>query len=93
MNSSKSNNLPDWNKYFRKLAKAEYDAYRIVWSDKKAMYFFEKCAKENLNNEEIRFNLYRQGQNEQHFSNQLEEILLPVYESARNMGFRNWVYE
>lgn len=93
VNSSKSNNLPDWERYFARLAKTEYDAYSLVWSDEKAMSLFEKCAKENLNNEDIRFRLYHQGQSEQHFSNQLEEILLPVYESARNMGFRNWVYE
>lgn len=92
VNSSKSNNLPDWDTYFTRLARTEYDAYSLIGSDEKATKLFEKCAKENLNNEDVRSRLYRPGQSMQHFTNQLEEILLPVYESARNMGFRNWVY-
>jgi hypothetical protein len=57
------------------------------------MSLFEKCARENLNNEEVRYRLYRPEQTEQHFTNQLEELLLPIYESARNMGFRKWIYQ
>lgn len=93
VNSSKSNNLPDWNIYFGRLAKAEYDAYLLVEHDEKARQLFAKCAKENLNSEEIRFRLYKPGQTQEEFTNQLEEILLPIYDSARNMGFREWVYE
>ena len=92
INSSKSNNLPDWDRYFGRLAKTEYDAYLLIWRDEKARYPFEKCAKENLNNDEVRYRLYKQGQSEQHFVNQLEELMLPIYESARNMGFRKWTY-
>ena len=93
INSSKSNNLPDWDTYFCRLAHAEYDAYLLTGSDERASILFEKCAKENLNNEEVRYRLYKQGQTEQHFTNQLEELLLPIYESARNMGFRKWTYQ
>lgn len=93
INSSKSNNLPDWDTYFSRLAHAEYDAYLITGSDERASILFEKCAKENLNNEDVRRCLYLQGQTEQHFTNQLEELLLPLYESARNMGFKKWTYQ
>ena len=93
INSSKSNNLPDWDAYFGRLARAEYDAYLLTDKDEKAKALFEKCARENLNNEEVRYRLYMQGQTEQHFTNQLEELLLPIYESARNMGFRKWTYQ
>jgi len=93
INSSKSNNLPDWDTYFGRLAKAEYNAYLLVGRDDNAKKLFEKCAKENLNNEDVRYRLYHQGQTEQHFTNQLESLLLPIYESARNMGFREWKYE
>lgn len=92
INSSKSNNLPNWDTYFSRLAHAEYDAYLLTGRDEKASMLFEKCARENLNNEDIRYRLYLQGQTEQHFTNQLEELLLPIYESARNMGFREWTY-
>ena len=93
INSRKSNNLPNWSIYFSRLAKAEYNAYLLVEHDEKANQLFRKCAKENLNSEEIRYRLYRSGQTEDEFTKQLEEILLPVYESAKNMGFREWVYE
>ena len=93
VNSRKSNNLPDWKVYFGRLAKTEYDAYLLVEEDAKAKHFFEKCARENLNSEDIRFRLYRSGQTKEHFTGQLEDILLPVYESAKNMGFREWVYQ
>ena len=93
INSSKSNNLPDWDTYFSRLAHAEYDAYLFTGNDERASMLFDKCAKENLNNEEVRYRLYKQGQTEQHFTNQLEELLLPIYESARNMGFRKWTYQ
>ena len=52
-----------------------------------------KCARENLNSEEIRYRLYRSGQTEEQFTRQLEEIMLPIYESAKNMGFREWIYK
>ncbi len=92
INSSKSNNLPDWDTYFGRLARAEYGAYLVVESDDRARQLFDKCAKENLNNEEVRYKLYRSGQTELYFTNQLEELMLPVYESAKNMGFRKWTY-
>ncbi len=92
VNSSKSNNLPDWRSYFNKLARMEYDAYIMIGKDENALKLFEKCARENLNNEEIRYRLYIPGQTEEHFKDQLENILLPVYESAQNMGFKKWVY-
>lgn len=93
INSSKSNNLPAWDKYFSQLAQAEYNAYTIVQEDQKAHQLFEKCARDNLNNEDIRYKLYHPGQSKDHFAGQLKDILLPVYNSAYNMGFREWVYE
>ena len=32
----------------------------------------------------------RQGLSESEFSRRLEEVILPVYQSAKNMGFSNW---
>ena len=92
VNSSKSNNLPDWDRYFKRLAGAEYDAYEKTCSDEKAAKLFHECAKENLNSDDVRYRLYRPGQSREQFTNQLEEVMHPVYESAKNMGFRQWVY-
>lgn len=30
-NSSKSNNLPDWNVYYSRLANQEYQSYQLMW--------------------------------------------------------------
>ena len=92
INSSKSNNLPDWDLYFGRLAKAEYSAYLLVEREDAARLLFEKCARENLNSEEVRYRLYQSDQTEEHFSNQLEALMIPIYESAKNMGFKEWTY-
>ena len=93
INSSKSNNLPNWDKYFSRLARLEYEAYVFTANDEKANSLFRKCAKENLNNEDIKYKLYRPGQSEESFKDQLYDIIFPVYEAARNMGFKEWVYK
>lgn len=33
INSSKSNNLPDWDIYFPELAKLEYLSYEMIWAN------------------------------------------------------------
>ena len=92
INSSKSNRLPDWERYFSPFAGQEYLSYQMIWRYEQIHDEFEKCAREHLNNWEIQSRLYRAGLTEQEFSGQLKDVLLPVYESARNCGFGNWVY-
>ena len=53
---------------------------------------FEKCAKEHLNSSEIRGRIYKKGLSLVEFSNALEEVIQPVYQSAKNCGFSNWIY-
>ena len=57
------------------------------------MEAFEKCAKEHLNNSDIRAHIYKKDLSLEMFSNALEEVVYPVYQSARNCGFHNWVYK
>ena len=90
INSSKSNSLPDWNFYFPMLCKSEYLSYKLMWEYPEVHKAFDKCAKEHLNNQEIRHKLYQQGLSEREFSERLEEVILPVYKSAKSMGFSNW---
>lgn len=92
INSSKSNNLPDWKTYFTQLAKLEYFSYEMIWSSDAVHEEFEKCAREHLNNEEVRRRIYRQGLNYETFRTGLEEIVQPVYQSAKNCGFKSWIY-
>ena len=90
INSSKSNSLPDWNSYFPMLCKSEYLSYEMMWKYPKIHEAFENCAREHLNNQEIRHKLYQRGLSEREFSGRLEEVILPVYQSAKSMGFPNW---
>ncbi len=92
INSSKSNNLPDWEQYFPLLADLEYHSYRMIWNYKKVKSEFDKCAREHLNNADIRGRLYRPGLSKEIFTGQLSEVIMPVYQSARNCGFKKWVY-
>ena len=53
---------------------------------------FETCAKEHLNNSDIRGRIYKKNVSLTEFSNALEEVIQPVYQSAKNCGFRKWIY-
>ena len=90
INSSKRNSLPDWNMYFPMLCKIEYLSYELMWEYPEVHKVFEKCAKEHLNNQEIRHKLYQRGLSEVEFSRRLEEVMFPVYQSAKSMGFSKW---
>ena len=90
INSSKNNSLPDWNTYFPMLCKIEYLSYNLLWKYPIVHTAFEKCAKDHLNNQEIKHKLYQKGLSETEFSKRLEDIMFPVYQSAQNMGFSNW---
>lgn len=93
INSSKSNNLPDWNTYFEKLARQEYQSYRLMWNYDAVHKEFDKCAKEHINSDDIRYRVYRQGLEFSEFEGELKAIILPVYQSAQNCGFSNWQYK
>ena len=92
INSSKSNNLPDWEHYFPRLADLEYHSYRMIWTYDKVRAEFQKCAREHLNSPEIEHRLYRPGLEQNEFKLQLSEVIYPVYQSAKNCGFRRWEY-
>ena len=93
INSSKGNNLPDWDTYFPRLAKQEYMAYETVWKYEAVHKEFEKCAKEHVNNSDVEYSLYRKGLGFRDFQSELEKIISPIYQSAQNCGFGNWVYK
>lgn len=93
INSSKSNNLPDWDAYFEKLARQEFQSYQLIWKYDIVHKEFEKCAKEHINNEDIRHRVYRRGLAFPEFSGELKSIILPIYQSAKNCGFDCWQYQ
>lgn len=92
INSSKNNSLPNWDIYFPQLAKLEFLSYEMMWKYDAVHDEFEKCAKEHLNSDEIRRKIYQEGQDFNRFFNALQEVVYPIYQSAKNCGFKDWIY-
>ena len=93
INSSKNNNLPKWEKYFKGLCELEYKCYDLMNKNVKVYTEFENCKGEHVNSNDVLMRLYRKGLEREDFCSSLEGILLPVYESAKNIGFKDWEME
>ena len=92
INSSKSNHLPRWEIYFPRFADLELLSYQMIWKYEAVRSEFRKCAREHLNNPEIRHRLYREGLEPDAFRQQLREVVYPIYLSAKTCGFSSWEY-
>lgn len=90
VNSSKSNDLPNWDTFYPKLAEAEYTAYQAIWNADRIHELFDKCAKEHVNSSEAMTGLYRQGIQRNEFEHHLFNLLWPTYQAAKNQGFTEW---
>lgn len=90
INSSKSNHLPDWDTYFRKLGHAEYEALQTAGKYESIQRLLDVCFKDHINNIDVRSKLYRNGIAENEFMNCLSGIMKPQFEAAHNMGFDIW---
>lgn len=90
INSSKSNDLPNWNVFFPKLAETEYKAYQSIWAAERIHELFEKCAKEHINSNEAMIGLYQQDIPREDFVQHLDNLIRPTYQAARNQGFTEW---
>lgn len=93
INSSKSNNLPEWDVYFPAFSRLEYFSYEMIHKYDKVHEEFDKCAREHINDPSVELKLYGPGLSYEGFEQRLEELVLPAYKSAVNCGFRDdWVY-
>ncbi|MBR5677118.1 MAG: hypothetical protein IKX20_03160 [Paludibacteraceae bacterium] len=93
INSSKSNSLPVWDKYFGLLGDIEYRAYELRRTNQSVSEEFDKISPYHLNNQEIKSLLYQNKNLDQtEFKNRLESVIKPVYDSAKNQGFKEWSY-
>lgn len=90
LNSSKSNKLPDWKKYFPSFASTQYVLYQMLHSMDSIKNRFSKCQRDNLlaiwANEE----LYISGHSRTEFIAILEHHMKPIYDSARIQGYSIW---
>ncbi len=92
INSAKSNGLPVWDKYFRKLSELEYLSYQLMWKYEGIRKEFEKVKKKHLNSPAVEGRLYKENLSREEFGGCLSEIVLPVYQSAKSAGFKEWEY-
>lgn len=90
VNSSKSNDLPNWEQFFPKLAETEYRGYQAIWAADRIHDLFSKCAREHVNSNEAMNGLYRQGIGKAEFTQHLNNLLWPTYQAAKNQGFTEW---
>lgn len=51
-----------------------------MWKYDKVHDEFEKCAKEHINSDDIRYRVYREGLEYTEFAGELKSIILPVYQ-------------
>jgi hypothetical protein len=90
LNSSKSDDLPNWDIYFPRLCEIEYASYTAIWLSETIHDLFDKCSREHVNSNEAKMKLYQRGISEHQFSESLQELIFPTYTAARNMGFPEW---
>lgn len=92
LNSSKSDYLPDWNKYFNAFADNQYSMYQNVLKYDKVHDIFTKCQRDNLVMPWSLDELYTPDCDKNTFFCVLEKNLKNVYDAARMQGYEVWKY-
>lgn len=90
LNSSKSNLLPRWDRFFLPFAENQFLLYQMIHQQEKIHKLFEKCYKDNLHSIWAGQELYRSGNTRETFLNILEKNMQPVYDSAKRQGYEVW---
>ncbi len=92
LNSTKSNKLPDWDKFFGRYSKNQFILYGMINDDSmpQIRQKFEKCYKDNLHSIWASQELYVKGNTETEFCNILAKNMRPVYDSAYRQGYQIW---
>ncbi len=96
LNSSKSNRLPAWDKFFEPFARYQFYLYGLIFPEKPTagsetlVKKFNKCRRNNLNAIWAAETLYIPGNLSVQFMNILEHNMKPIYEAARLQGYDTW---
>ena len=83
LNSSKSNRLPQWDKFFMRFAQNQYIMYELVHNKAGIRKLYESCYRDNLHSIWASQELYRKGNSREEFYGILERNMRPVWDSAR----------
>jgi hypothetical protein len=90
LNSQKSNNLPEWDKFFKGFADNQFKMYELVCERDGIRSLFEKCYKDNLHSIWAQQDLYKAGTKKNEFIEILSKNMRPVYDSAKRQGYSVW---
>ena len=90
LNSSKSNRLPEWDKFFAKFANNQYVMYEQVHEKAGIRKLYEACYRDNLHSIWASQELYRKGNSRDGFYGILERNMRPVWDSAIRQGYEVW---
>jgi len=93
INSKKSNQLPEWERYFRKFAEGLYLMYEMKEKSEKIRDLFRKCYKDFIHSRWADEKLFLSGNSRESFIKILEENMHPIYVSAKNHNYENWHFE
>lgn len=91
LNSSKSNRLPQWDKFFMRFALNQYTMYELVHEKAGIRKLYESCYRDSLHSIWASQELYRKGNSREEFYGILERNMRPVYDSARRQGYEVWM--
>ena len=92
LNSSKSNNLPKWEPFFKRFADNQYIMYECIHEEDRIMDIFKTIYKDNLHSLWAIQDLYRAGNSKDTFQAILEKNMKPIYDSAERQGYEVWEY-
>lgn len=91
LNSSKSNRLPQWDRFFDRFAQNQYTMYELIHEKAGIRKLYESCYRDNLHSIWASQELYREGNSKEEFFGILERNMRPVWDSARRQGYEVWV--
>ena len=92
LNVQKSNNLPEWDKFFKGFADNQFKMYELVCERDGIRSLFEKCYKDNLHSIWAQQELYKAGTKKNEFIEILSKNMRPIYDSAKRQGYSIWSY-
>ncbi len=93
LNSSKGNQLPKWQPFFRRFADNQYNLYKLIYEKEGIHKLFRACEKDNLHSLWAIRELYRPGHEEKEFIKILDANMSAEYKSARLQGYGIWEYD
>ena len=91
INISKSNQVPSQKNDIELLSRQHYMAFQIAQNNKEVKRLFETYTRKNLNNTDLKSRLYSGGISEEIFTENMVTLIEPICQSAKNLGFMEWV--